>query len=143
MRHIFALFCALFVSLPAVAQYAPANAEWNKPIAPLRIAGNLYYVGAAGISSYLIATPQGDILIDGGFRETASQIEANIRKLGFHVEDVRILLNTHEHFDHAGGLAGLKADTHAELLVNPGAVPLLTSGGRGTSPFTIAISSRR
>lgn len=135
MVRAFAILCIALLSAPARAQYAPVNAAWNQPEQPFRIAGDLYYVGAAGVSSFLIATAQGSILIDGGFRETAPLIEANIRQLGFRVEDVRVLLNTHEHFDHAGGLAALQADTHARLLVNPGAVPLLTSGGRGDFAF--------
>ena len=131
MARLLCFLAMLLLSFPLQGQYAAPNAVWNQPIPPVRIADNLYYVGAAGVSSFLITTPQGDILIDGGFRETAPEIEASIRKLGFRVEDVRILLNTHEHFDHAGGLAALKAATHARLLVNPAAVPLLKSGGRG------------
>lgn len=135
MARVLISLCIALLTGPAWAQFTAANAEWNRPVRPFRIAGNLYYVGAAGVSSFLIATEQGSILIDGGFRETAPQIEASIRQLGFRVEDVRILLNTHEHFDHAGGLAALKSATHARLLVNPAAVPLLTSGGRGDFAF--------
>jgi metallo-beta-lactamase class B len=135
MLRSFALLCTLIVSLPAVAQYAPANAEWNKPVAPFRIADNLYYVGVKGVSSYLIVTPQGDILLDAGFRETVPLIEANIHKLGFHVEDVHILLSSHAHSDHAGGFAAMKAATHARLLASPGDAPLLERGGRDDFAF--------
>jgi metallo-beta-lactamase class B len=135
MLRVFALLCTLIVSLPAAAQYAPANAEWNKPVAPFRIADNLYYVGVKGISSYLIVTPQGDILLDAGFRETVPLIEASIRKLGFHVEDVHILLSSHAHGDHAGGFAAMKVATHARLLASPGDAPLLERGGRDDFAF--------
>lgn len=64
--------------------------------------GNLYYVGAAGVSSFLIVTPQGNILLDGGLAETASQIERNVAKLGFRMQDVKYLLNSHAHYDHCG-----------------------------------------
>jgi metallo-beta-lactamase class B len=135
MLRALALLCTLIVSPSVIAQYAPANAKWNKPVPPFRIADNLYYVGVKGVSSYLIVTPQGDILLDAGFRETVPLIEASIRKLGFHVEDVHILLSSHAHFDHVGGLAAMKAATHARLLASPGDAPLLESGGRDDFAF--------
>jgi metallo-beta-lactamase class B len=135
MLRVFALLCTLIVSLPAVAQYAPANAKWNQPVPPFRIADNLYYVGAEGVASYLITTPAGDILIDTGFRETVPLVEASIRKLGFRVSEVRILLISHGHFDHAGGVAAMKAATHARLLVSPAEAPLLEHGGKGDFAF--------
>jgi metallo-beta-lactamase class B len=135
MLRAFALLCMLVVSLPALAQYAPANAKWNQPVPPFGIADNLYYVGAEGVASYLIVTPVGDILIDTGFRETVPLVEASIRKLGFRVEDIRILLISHGHFDHAGGLAAMKAATHARLLVSPAETPLLERGGKGDFAF--------
>lgn len=121
--------------LPAYAQYAPANPEWNKPVEPFRIVGNLYYVGASGVSAYLIATPKGLILLDTGFRETVPLIEANIKKLGFRMEDVRLLLISHGHYDHIGGMADVKARTEARLLVNPAEEPLLERGGKGDFAF--------
>jgi metallo-beta-lactamase class B len=130
MLRAFARLCVLFVSLPGFAQDAPANAEWNQPVPPFRIADNLYYVGAEGVASYLITTPAGDILIDTGFRETVPLVQASIRKLGFRVEDVRILLISHGHFDHAGGLAAMKAATHARLLVSPAEAPMLEHGDK-------------
>src|SRR5690349_9540083 len=81
---------------------------WNTPVKPFRIIGNIYYVGASDLTSFLIATPQGHILLDGGLPGTATQIEQNVAALGFRMRDVKILLNSHAHFDHAGGLAELK-----------------------------------
>lgn len=124
---------ALF-ALQASTTFGQATEEWrswNRPVEPFRIADNLYYVGASDIASYLIATPAGHILIDGGFVETAPQIEANIVKLGFKVTDVEILLNSHAHFDHAGGLAALKASTGAKLLASAADATLLENGGKG------------
>src|SRR6201985_2745126 len=130
MLRAFALLCTLFVSLSGIAQYPPANAKWNQPVPPFRIADNLYYVGAEGVASYLITTPAGDILLDTGFRETVPLVEASIRKLGFRVEDVRILLISHGHYDHAGGVAAMKAATHARLLVSPAEAPMLEHGDK-------------
>lgn len=135
MRRISLLWIALLLSFPTFAQYAPANADWNKPLAPFRIADNLYYVGVKGIASYLIVTPAGDILLDTGFRESVPLVEASIRKLGFRVEDVHILLLSHAHYDHAGGLAAMKAATHARLLVSPGDAPALERGGKDDFAF--------
>lgn len=106
------------LSRTAMAQGWPA--EWVKPAAPYRIVGNVWYVGTEGISSYLISGSQGHILIDGGMPGGAPLVEASIRKLGFKIEDVKILLNTHAHIDHAGGLAQLKADTKAKLYAAKG-----------------------
>jgi len=129
--------CALFALRASTAQ-AQATEEWrswNQPVEPFRIAESLYYVGASDIASYLIVTPEGHILIDGGFVETAPQIEANIVKLGFKVGDVRILLNSHAHFDHAGGLAALKAKSGAKLYASAADATLLESGGKGDFRF--------
>lgn len=103
--------------LPAAAYDNPA---WTEAQAPFRIAGNVYYVGSKGLAAYLITTPKGHILLDGTVAENAQMIEANIRKLGFRLHDVKILLNGHAHHDHAGGLAQLKKDTGARLLASPG-----------------------
>jgi metallo-beta-lactamase class B len=127
------LLCLLLLGLwPAVAaaQKDPTSRSWNQPVAPFRIAGNLYYVGASDITSFLIATPAGHILIDGGFEETAPLIRDSVKKLGFKLEDVKLLLNNHSHFDHAGGLAALKKLTGAKLVASAGDAPILARGGK-------------
>ncbi|MEO7795410.1 MAG: subclass B3 metallo-beta-lactamase [Thermoanaerobaculia bacterium] len=133
---IFSL-CALFAlgSASASAQSNPEWKSWNQPVEPFRIADNLYYVGASDIAAYLITTPEGHILIDGGFAETAPQIAANVAKLGFKLNDVKILLNSHAHFDHAGGLAELKAASGAKLYASAADAPLLESGGKNDFSF--------
>jgi metallo-beta-lactamase class B len=130
MFHVAALTLALLLQ-----QYTPPTAEWNQPVEPFKVAGNLYYVGASGVSSFLITTPDGLILIDSGFRETVPLIEASIKKLGFRLEDVKLLLEMHAHYDHVAGIAELKRRTHARFLVAPGDVPSLERGGLGDFAF--------
>ncbi|HEX4075839.1 MAG TPA: subclass B3 metallo-beta-lactamase [Candidatus Acidoferrales bacterium] len=121
---------ALAFALPCVAR-AQANQmsrDMNKPVAPFHMIGNIYYVGASDITSYLIVTPSGDILLDGGFAETAPQIEANIQTLSYKLAGVKIILNSHEHLDHAGGIAELRRLTGAQFVAMAEEVPTLTSG---------------
>lgn len=87
----------------------------NQPVEPFNVISNIYYVGASDIASYLITTPKGHILIDSGFVETVPMIEANVKKLGFDLKDVKIILINHAHSDHAGGLKLLKEKTGAKL----------------------------
>jgi len=114
----------------ALVAAAPSNdpPAWTQPTAPFRIAGNIYYVGTEGLASYLIVTPKGLILLDPTMEENVPAIEANIKALGFKISDVKILLNSHAHFDHAGGLAAMKRDTGAKLDAMEGDVWALESG---------------
>jgi len=125
----------LLIAAPALGQQDPVLKSWNQPVEPFRIIGNLFYVGASEVASYLVATPKGHIIIDGGLMETAPMIRANIEKLGFHFQDVRILLNTHAHFDHAGGLAALKEWGGATLMASERDAPLLARGGKNDPQF--------
>jgi metallo-beta-lactamase class B len=102
--------------------------DWAKPAPPVRIHGDTYLVGTCGISSILIVGDQGDILIDGGPEEAADLIANNIRRLGFRLSDVKILLNSHEHFDHVGGLSRLQQLTGAQLYASPAAAAVLKTG---------------
>ncbi len=119
----------------ALGQADPTSRAWNQPVPPFRIAGNLYYVGATEIASFLITTPHGHFLLDGGFVETAPQIEENIAQLGFKIGDVKILLNSHAHLDHAGGLAELKQKSGAKLIASAPDAELLRKGGHGDFRF--------
>jgi metallo-beta-lactamase class B len=101
------------------------------PDEPFQIAGNLYYVGSTGVTSFLLTGPEGHILIDGGYPETAPLIEGSIAKLGFNIRDVKVLLNTHAHSDHAGGLSELKHDCGAQVWISDGDAPLVEAGGAG------------
>ncbi len=129
------LVAALLMPLLAQGRSEAELREMNSPVAPFHIVGNIYYVGANDVTSFLIVTPAGDILLDGGFVQTAPQIEANIRKLGFKLSNVKILLNSHAHFDHAGGLAELKRRTGAQFVAMQGDAALLARGGRGDFYF--------
>lgn len=104
------------------------------PDEPFRIAGNLYYVGATGVTSFLLTSPQGHVLIDGGYPETAPLIIASITKLGFDIRDVKVLLNTHAHNDHAGGLRELQQASGAELWVSEGDADVMVAGSNGADP---------
>jgi metallo-beta-lactamase class B len=117
------------------SQKTEEERSWNQPVEPFNIIGNIYYVGASDVTAYLITTPKGHILIDSGFFETVPQIKQNITKLGFKLEDVKILLNSHAHYDHAGGLAELKRLTRAKLLASRDDARLLAMGGKGDPNF--------
>lgn len=91
-------------------------AAWNTPRAPFRLHGSSYYVGVDGLSAVLITTPDGHFLIDGGLPQSAEVIRRNIETLGFDVRDVKWLLNSHAHFDHAGGLAALQRMSGAPVM---------------------------
>lgn len=123
----------MLMLLPALmlAPLTADEARWNAPVQPFRIAGNLYYVGTADLASYLIVDPKGMILLDGGLEASAPQIVANIRALGFDPRQVKYLLNSQAHSDHAGGLAALKEATGAQLLASPADAELLERGGTG------------
>jgi metallo-beta-lactamase class B len=123
-----AVLAALVAVAPAGSQDAQARRQWNQPIEPFKVIGNVYYVGAAGVSAFLVATPDGSILLDGGLPETALQIAANIITLGFRVADVKFLLNSHAHFDHAGGLAELKKLSGGLVLASAADAPALRTG---------------
>lgn len=118
-----------------LAQASETDRSWNQPVEPFRIAGNIYYVGANEITSYLITTPKGHILLDGGFKETVPLITANIVKLGFKVADVNYLLNSQAHYDHAAGLAHLKTLTGAKMLASVEDAKLLARGGKDDPNF--------
>lgn len=121
---VLAAGAALAMTSPAFAQ----SNNWNTPTEPFHIIDNLYYVGTEGLASYLFVTPQGNILIDGATAPAAQMIEANIAKLGFKVSDIKILLNSHAHFDHSAGLAQLKKDSGAQLQAMEGDVSALEGG---------------
>ena len=108
-----------------------SNRGGQQPAEPFRIAGNLYYVGANDVTSFLITGPEGHILIDGGYPGTAAMIMASIAKLGFNIGDVKMLLNSHAHFDHAGGLAELQKASGAELWVSERDADIVAAGGAG------------
>ena len=107
----------------------------NEPLEPFHVVGNVYSVGGSDVTSFLIATPKGHVLIDGGLREMGLQIARNVEKLGFKLEDVKVLLLTHAHFDHAGGLAELKRRTGAQIVLSRADSEAAARGGKGDPQF--------
>jgi metallo-beta-lactamase class B len=116
----------LLLSRPAWAALDP---DWTTPVAPFRIVGNLYYVGSKELASYLIVTPHGNILINSNLEVSVPQIRQSIGQLGYRFSDVRILLISHAHFDHAAGSAQVKRETGAQYMVMDGDVSVVESGG--------------
>lgn len=110
----------------AVAALDPP--AWTHPAMPFTIVGPISYVGTEGLAAYLIKTDAGLILLDGTMAQNVPSIEANIRSLGYRLSDVKLLLNTHAHFDHAAGLARLKRDTGATFMASAAEKPALESG---------------
>lgn len=130
MRLRVLLLLLLAPGLPA--QNRPSScancAVWNAPQEPFRIYGNTYYVGTHGLGSILITSDTGHVLIDGALPESAPQIAAHIRALGFQLKDVRLLVNSHAHFDHAGGIAELQKLTGARVAASPWAADVMRKG---------------
>jgi len=104
-------------------------AKWNTAQAPFRIFGNTYYVGTHGLTSVLVTSPGGHILIDGDLPESAPLIANNIRSLGFRLQDVKVIVNSHVHFDHAGGIAELQRRTGARVVASEWSARVLRHGG--------------
>lgn len=135
-RRVVVLGIAAAVVTIAFTQWRAAiTRNRSIPDTPFRIAGNLYYVGSTGVTSFLLTGPEGHILIDGGYPETAPLIIASMAKLGFDIADVKVLLNSHAHFDHAGGLRALQEASGAALWVSEGDAYIMAAGGAGDRSF--------
>ena len=120
----YALLLLVAGSVLLSAQTSPLTAEqraqfhgpYGQPEEPFRLIGNIYYVGAKNIASYLITTPQGHMLVDTGTTEMTPVITGNVEKLGFRLRDIKIMLSSHAHFDHIGGHAAMKKLTGARVM---------------------------
>src|SRR5262245_46581568 len=117
--------CALPAMLIAQSAQSVGSPDWVKAFPPSRLIGNVYWVGTYDLSTYLITTPAGHILINTGLPQTVPQITTGIELLGFKVADVKVLTATHGHFDHVAGLAQLKKLTKAQVVMSEGDAPLL------------------
>ncbi|MCT2400699.1 subclass B3 metallo-beta-lactamase [Novosphingobium mangrovi (ex Huang et al. 2023)] len=113
---------------PQLAAACNGHDGWTDPAPPAHIFGNTWYVGTCGISAILITGDDGHVLIDGGMAEAAPLVLANIAALGFDPADVRWIILSHEHFDHAGALAALKRATGAKLAALAPAAKVLETG---------------
>ena len=127
------LVALAILAVPAVLLFRSwkdaSNHGGQRYAEPFRIAGNFYYVGANDVAAFLITGPEGHVLIDGGYPGTAPMIRASIRRLGFDVRDVKVLLNSEPHFDHAGGLAELQNASGAQLWASEASARALAAGG--------------
>lgn len=124
------LLVSLVLVCASMFVMAETNPSWTTPIAPFQIADNLYYVGSRDLASYLVVTPQGNILINANLAGSPPQIRASVQKLGFRWNDTRILLNSQAHYDHMGGAAQVIRETHAKNMVMDGDVSVVETGGK-------------
>jgi metallo-beta-lactamase class B len=109
----------------------PSCAEWNAPTAPVHLFGNVWYVGTRGLSAILLTSDSGHILLDAGLPESAAPIMANVRALGFRVEDIRVIVNSHAHYDHAGGIAAIQRASHARVAATASSAMVFRNGMAG------------
>lgn len=134
MRKLAAVLCAAaLLAAPAQAQtvkdfLAATMAKWMAPFTPFHLIDNIYYVGTDGIAVYIIKTSSGLILMDTAVPQATAMLKDNIKALGFRESDIKLILNTHAHFDHTGGFAEIKKDTGAQLVAGLRDKPLLEGG---------------
>jgi metallo-beta-lactamase class B len=143
LRRLFLASLALIAPLACARTQHPAPAPtgaipsckdcrtWNAPQTPFRVYGNTYWVGPHGLGSVLVTSPEGHILIDGALPESADEIMARIRALGFRVEDVKLILNSHVHYDHAGGIGAIQRASGAVVAASQRSAPALERGSVG------------
>ena len=129
MRPLRYLLALLLVCV-ASPLHAAAHSDWTTPIAPFRIADNLYYVGSRDLAAYLVTTPAGNVLINANLVSSPPQIRASVERLGFRWGDTKILLNSQAHSDHIAGAAQVLRETHARDMVMEGDADVVESGGR-------------
>lgn len=122
--------------LPLLALPLLAQSDWDELFPPHQVAGNLYYVGSRGLSTYLVTSSQGHILINSSFDRTVPIIRANVEKLGFQMKDVKIILSSHAHNDHVAGHALLREITGAKVYAMEGDAEVIRAGGKGQYKYT-------
>lgn len=138
MPQLVAAVAVLLLTLPAappppqLAADPPHEcsdcAAWNRPRAPFQIFSNSYFVGTQGLSAVLITSAAGHVLLDGGLPQSAPLISTSIRKLGFRIEDIKLIVVSHGHFDHAGGVAALQRWSGAQVAASPSTALALQRG---------------
>lgn len=134
-RIITIVGCVAAILLQGSAAKSQTPDAWTRPFPPFKLIGNIYWVGSYDLSTYLVTTPQGHILINTGVGDTAQQIKASVERLGFKMADVKLLTSTHGHWDHVAGMAALKKMTGAALIVSEPDKALLESGGKADFRF--------
>ncbi len=133
MRRI-ATALLLFFSIATLTAQVPK--DWTAPLAPFRIAGNLYYVGSRDLAAYLVTTPSGNILINSNLESSPPQIRHAVEQLGFKWSDTKILLSSQAHYDHVAGAAQVVRETHAKYEVMQGDEKVVEQGG-GPASFDL------
>lgn len=116
---------------PADSARCPSCAAWNTPAAAVRLFANVYFVGTRGLSAILVTGNQGHVLLDGALPESAPRITENIQALGFRLKDIRLIVNSHAHYDHAGGIAALQRASGATVAASPWSAGVLERGRSG------------
>src|SRR5215211_6933617 len=134
-RHTYAISSIallMIITVIVAANKPPAYVQndWTVPIPAYRIAGNLYYVGSMGLAAYLVATPEGHILINSDMEANVPMIRTSMESLGFKFSDIKILLISHAHWDHCAASAMIKRLTGAKYMVMAGDVDVVESGGK-------------
>jgi metallo-beta-lactamase class B len=129
-RNLLSLLLLVWLSCALLTPNNSAQNDWSEPFPAFRISGNLYYVGSKGLASYLVATPQGHILINSNLDANVPLIRASVESLGFKFRDIKILLISHAHWDHDAGSALIKELTGAKYMVMDADVQVVESGGK-------------
>lgn len=128
----------LLLIAPLLTAFSPAQTvDWNKPFPPHKVIGNVYFIGTAELGSYLITTPEGNVLINSDFESTVPFLRANVEKLGFKFSDIKIVLGSHAHSDHMEGDALVKELTGAKVMAMEQDVPALRKMTPGGKPHPI------
>jgi metallo-beta-lactamase class B len=130
LTYVCALLCLSFSAGARDANHIHCSSceSWNVAQKPFKIVGNTYYVGTKELSAMLVTTPQGHVLLDGALPQSAAQIEANIKALGFRMQDVKYILNSHAHWDHAGGISALQKASGATVLASEWGARVMLAG---------------
>jgi metallo-beta-lactamase class B len=124
----------VFLLALCATAFAQTNPAWQRPFPPYKIAGNLYYVGTEDLACFLFVTPAGDILVNTGLADSTALIRESFRKLGFRVEDVKILVTMQAHYDHVAAMNEIRKITGAKVYITEPDAPVLEDGGK-SDPF--------
>lgn len=122
------ILAALLIAWGSAVRKNNAKAHFSD-VVPFRIAGNLYYVGREDVSVFLVTSPEGHVLIDAGYKESPPLIAASIRRLGFDIKDVKAILSSEAHIEHAAGLAELQSMSGATIYASDSTAKGIESGG--------------
>jgi metallo-beta-lactamase class B len=128
------MFRFLLPFILCAAASAQTNPAWQRPFPPHKIAGNLYYVGTEDLACLLFVTPAGDILVNTGLADSTPLIRESFRKLGFRLEDIKILLTMQAHYDHVAAMNEIRKITGAKVYITEPDAPVLEDGGK-SDPF--------